>query len=131
MILLFLSSRFLIVASSSSSLIVEFPFFCKGLFRSGKLNNHRNFDNRFKTQKIHKNIMIMGNKLCGIRNMMQNVLMVYLFVNLSLRDFDPSRSKVCRSLCKRSLGLLTGFLKRHCTLNGNLHKRITGNKVKI
>lgn len=37
-------------------------------------------------------------------------------------DFDRGRCKVCRSLCKKSLGLLTGFLTGLCTLKGHLQK---------
>lgn len=44
-----------------------------------------------------------------------------------LRDFDRRRSNVCRSLCKKSLRLLTVFLTGHCTLKLNLHKlRVVG-----
>lgn len=37
-------------------------------------------------------------------------------------DFDCSRSKVCRSLRKKSLRLLIGFLTGHCAVKGHLYK---------
>lgn len=44
-----------------------------------------------------------------------------------LGDFDHGRSKTCRSLCKKSLRFLTGFITGHCrpTFKGHLHKRLT------
>lgn len=37
-------------------------------------------------------------------------------------DFDRRRSKVCNSLRKKSLRLLTGFLTGHSTIQRHLHK---------
>lgn len=37
-------------------------------------------------------------------------------------DFDCRRSKVCKSLRKKSLRLVIGFLTGHYTLKGHLHK---------
>lgn len=39
-----------------------------------------------------------------------------------LGDFDCGRSRVCKSLFKRNLRLMTGFRTGHCVLKGQLSK---------